>query len=190
VLTGEVSLGFRRAGRVPGSGAMSYRYRRRDSRGWLIALVAVVAVAGAGTHAAPPASAPPVAAQQAISYAKAQIGCPYLWGGTGPCGTGFDCSGLVMHAYASAGVAIPRTSEAQWAGLRHIPAGDQEPGDLVFFAGGDGTTAAPGHVGLVLGPHRMVEAYATGYPVRISHYGTSDSPPGDQEPAGFARPAE
>jgi peptidoglycan DL-endopeptidase CwlO len=172
-----------------------YRYRRRRRRGqngWLVVLVAAVAFAGVGAkHATANASpqAPAGAAQRAIADAEAQLGCPYLWGGTGPCGTGFDCSGLVMQAYASAGVAIPRTSEAQWAGLRHIAAGDQAPGDLVFFAGGDGTVAAPGHVGLVLGPHRMVEAYAPGYPVRISHYGTPDSPPGDQEPAGFARPA-
>jgi peptidoglycan DL-endopeptidase CwlO len=171
-----------------------YRYhrRRRGQNGWLVVLVAAVAFAGVGAkHATANASpqAPAGAARRAIAYAEAQLGCPYLWGGTGPCGTGFDCSGLVMQAYAFAGVAIPRTSEAQWAGLRHIPAGDQEPGDLVFFAGGDGTMAAPGHVGLVLGPHRMVEAYAPGYPVRISHYGTPDSPPGDQEPAGFARPA-
>jgi cell wall-associated NlpC family hydrolase len=126
--------------------------------------------------------------QQAISYAKAQLGCPYLWGGTGPCGTGFDCSGLVMQAYAAAGVDIPRTSQEQWAALPHIPAGDQQPGDLVFFAGGDGTPTAPGHVGMVLGKHRMVEAYAPGYPVRISHYGTPNSPPGDESAVGFARP--
>ena len=94
----------------------------------------------------------------------------------------------MIEAYASAGVTIPRTSKEQWAALPHIPPSGQRPGDLVFFAGADGTATAPGHVGLVLGPHRMVEAYATGYPVRISHYGTPDSPAGDQAPAGFARP--
>jgi peptidoglycan DL-endopeptidase CwlO len=170
-----------------------YRYRRLGQNGWLIALVAVVAMAGVGAHTATAASrvapAPSSAARQAIAYAKAQLGCPYLWGGTGPCAAGFDCSGLVMQAYASAGVAIPRTSEAQWAVLPHVPAGDQQPGDLVFFPGSDGTWASPGHVGLVLGKHRMVEAYAAGFPIRISHYGTPNSPPGDQEPAGFARPA-
>jgi cell wall-associated NlpC family hydrolase len=168
-----------------------YRYRRRGQNGWLVVLVAVVAFAGVGArHAAANASpqAPAGAAQQAIAYAEAQLGCPYLWGGTGPCSTGYDCSGLVMEAYASAGVTIPRTSQAQWAQLPHIPPGHQRPGDLVFFPGADGTWTAPGHVGLVLGPHRMVEAYAPGYPVRISHYGTPGSPAGDQAPAGFARP--
>jgi cell wall-associated NlpC family hydrolase len=167
-----------------------YRRRRRGQNGWLVVLVAVVAVAGVGArHSAALASphVPAGAAGQAISYAEVQLGKPYVWGATGP--DAFDCSGLVMEAYASVGVTIPRTSQEQWAALPHIPPGDQRPGDLVFFAGGDGTTTAPGHVGLVLSRHRMVEAYAPGYPVRISRYGTSDSPPGDQEPVGFTRPA-
>src|SRR5262249_40629882 len=55
-------------------------------------------------------------AGKAVAFAFAQLGCPYVFGGTGPCGAGFDCSGLTMQAWAAAGVAIPRTSEAQ-AGL-------------------------------------------------------------------------
>ena len=122
----------------------------------------------------------------AIAYAQQQISKPYLWGGTGP--DTFDCSGLVMMAYQAAGVGIPRTSQAQWAWGPQIQPGHEEPGDLVFFAGSDGTTAAPGHVGLVIGGGKMIEAYATGYPVRIASYGTSTSPPGDQHPVGFTRP--
>ena len=166
-----------------------YRYRRRRENHWLLVLVAAVAVASVGArHSAALTSphAPAGAAGQAIAYAEAQLGKPYLWGATGP--DAFDCSGLVMEAYASADVTIPRTSQDQWATLPHIPPGGQRPGDLVFFVGADGTATAPGHVGLVLGRHRMVEAYATGYPVRISHYGTPDSPAGDQAPTGFARP--
>jgi cell wall-associated NlpC family hydrolase len=124
------------------------------------------------------------AAQRAIAYAKAQLGKPYVWGGTGP--DGFDCSGLTEMAWSAAGVSIPRTSEKQWAGLRHVPASQRRPGDLVFFAGVDGTSTAPGHVGLVIGKHSMVEAYGTGYPVRISQYGTAASAPGDGDPVGFA----
>jgi peptidoglycan DL-endopeptidase CwlO len=122
----------------------------------------------------------------AIAYAEAQIGKPYQWGGTGP--DAFDCSGLVMMAYRQAGVEIPRTSEEQWAWGPRIQTGHEEPGDLVFFAGSDGTRANPGHVGLVIGPGKMVEAYATGFPIRISSFGTSNSPPGDQVPVGFTRP--
>jgi len=78
----------------------------------------------------------------AIAYAKAQIGKPYLWGGTGP--FAFDCSGLMMTAYLKAGVSIPRTSEAQWAWGPRVAPGHEEPGDLVFFAGSDGTPPRPG----------------------------------------------
>jgi hypothetical protein len=58
----------------------------------------------------------------------------------------------------------------------------------VFFAGADGTPAAPGHVGLVLGGHRMIEAYSTGYPVRVAVFGTPAAAPGDTVPVGFTRP--
>jgi peptidoglycan DL-endopeptidase CwlO len=129
---------------------------------------------------------PNQAVSTAIAYAQQQISKPYLWGGTGP--DAFDCSGLVMMAYQAVGVDIPRTSQEQWAWGPKIQAGHEEPGDLVFFAGSDGTTKAPGHVGLVIGGGKMIEAYATGYPVRIAPYGTSTSPPGDQHPVGFTRP--
>jgi cell wall-associated NlpC family hydrolase len=122
----------------------------------------------------------------AINFARAQIGKPYLWGGTGP--DAFDCSGLVMMAYRAAGVDIPRTSEDQWAWGPRIQPGHEEPGDLVFFAGSDGTPANPGHVALVIGNGKMVEAYATGFPIRISSFGTSNSAPGDQTVVGFTRP--
>jgi cell wall-associated NlpC family hydrolase len=58
----------------------------------------------------------------------------------------------------------------------------------VYFAGSDGTTSAPGHVGLVIGPNRMIEAYATGYAIRASSFGTPQSPAGDQNPVGFTDP--
>ena len=122
----------------------------------------------------------------AIAYAKAQIGKPYVWGGTGP--DGFDCSGLVMMAYQAAGITIPRTSQAQWAWGPRIQPGQVEPGDLVFFAGSDGTPTNPGHVGLVIGKNLMVEAYATGFPIRISSFGTAKSAAGDGTVVGFTRP--
>ena len=124
----------------------------------------------------------------AISFAEEQIGKPYLFGGTGP--AAFDCSGLVMMAYKTAGVDIARTSQAQWATLPHVSANQVQVGDLVFFAGSDGTRTAPGHVGLVIGKNKMVEAYATGTAIRISTYGLASSAPGDGvgEVVGFAQP--
>lgn len=127
------------------------------------------------------------AAGTAVAYAQQQIGKPYSWGGTGP--GSFDCSGLVMMAYQSAGVTVPHTSQDQWATEPHVPAGQEQPGDAVFFAGSDGTPSAPGHEGIVIGDHKMIEAYATGYPVRVSTFGLPSSPAGDEDPVGFTRPA-
>jgi cell wall-associated NlpC family hydrolase len=137
-------------------------------------------VAGcATTGGVPAAAAPSQAVATAINYAQAQLGKPYLWGGTGP--DAFDCSGLVMMAYRAAGINIERTSQAQWASETRIPASQVQPGDLVFFAGADGTRTSPGHVGLVIGHGQMIEAYATGFPIRIATYTNRD-------PVGFTRP--
>ena len=129
---------------------------------------------------------PNAAVSTAIGFAEDQVGKPYLWGGTGP--DAFDCSGLVMMAYRAAGIFIQRTSQQQWTSEPRVPASQVQPGDLVFFAGADGTMAAPGHVGLVIGGGQMIEAYATGFPIRISSYGKPTSPPGDQNVVGFTQP--
>jgi peptidoglycan DL-endopeptidase CwlO len=115
----------------------------------------------------------------AIGYAEQQLGKPYLWGGTGP--DAFDCSGLVMMAYRAAGIDIPRTSQQQWTWGPRVKPSQVQPGDLVFFAGSDGTRTSPGHVGLVIGGGLMIEAYATGYPIRVAPYSGRD-------PVGFTRP--
>jgi len=126
------------------------------------------------------------AAATAIAYARSQLGKPYLWGGTGP--DAFDCSGLVMQAYAAAGISIPRTSEEQWAAGPQ--ASTAQPGDLVFFAGADGTATSPGHVGIVVDParHLMIDAYATGLPVEYDTYGLPGSAGGLADPVGFTDP--
>ena len=129
---------------------------------------------------------PNAAVAAAIQFAHQQIGKPYLWGGTGP--DAFDCSGLVMMAYRAAGINIERTSQQQWASEQKVPAAQVQPGDLVFFAGSDGTPTAPGHVGLVIGKGKMIEAYATGFPVRISTFGTASSAAGLAKIVGFTRP--
>ena len=130
--------------------------------------------------------APNAIVGEAVSYAEQQIGKPYLFGGTGP--DAFDSSGLVMMAYQAAGVTIARTSQAQWLTLPHVPRAQVQPGDLVFFAGSDGTPTAPGHVGLVIGKNMMIEAYATGTLIRVSTFGEPTSPPGDNTVVGFAQP--
>ncbi|MGH3153369.1 MAG: C40 family peptidase [Streptosporangiaceae bacterium] len=138
-------------------------------------------VAGCTTSAGgvPAIAAPNQVVATAIAYAEQQLGKPYQWGGTGP--DAFDCSGLVMMAYRTAGIGIERTSQAQWASEPKVPASQVQPGDLVFFAGADGTVTSPGHVGLVIGHGEMIEAFATGFPIRVASYTNRD-------PIGFTRP--
>ena len=89
-------------------------------------------------------------ADQAVQFAYDQLGCPYVYGGTGPCGSGFDCSGLTMSAWASAGVSIPRTSYEQ-AGLPAVSTSDLQPGDILEFAGDS-------HVGIYVGGGMLIDA--------------------------------
>jgi len=89
-------------------------------------------------------------AGQAVAFAFAQLGCPYVFGGTGPCADGFDCSGLMMQAWAAAGIAIPRTSEEQ-AGLPAVPESALQPGDILEFAGDS-------HVGMYVGGGMLIDA--------------------------------
>ncbi len=74
---------------------------------------------------------------EALKWAKSEIGVPYVWGGETP-GVGFDCSGLTQWAWAKAGFTIPRTTEMQWADLRHISLKQLQPGDLLYYYNLDG----------------------------------------------------
>lgn len=108
-------------------------------------------------------------AEGALSFALSQIGVPYVWGGESP--SGYDCSGLVRAAYRSVGIAIPRTSEEQFASESHLPSGAPlEPGDLVFF--GPGPRDAT-HVGMVVAAGEMVDAPFTGTDVRTEPFPTT-----------------
>ncbi|MCX5387405.1 C40 family peptidase [Streptomyces sp. NBC_00083] len=89
-------------------------------------------------------------AGQAVSFAMAQIGKPYGWGDVGP--SSYDCSGLTSVAWAHAGHPIPRTSQAQWQGLRHVSLSSAQPGDLIIYFH-DAT-----HVGMYIGGGQIVHA--------------------------------
>ena len=158
----------------------------------LLAGVGHAVTARAGTHphhhGSPARSA---AAATAIRYARAQLGKPYCWGGTGascpnPPYTGYDCSGLIYEAYASAGIAIPRTTFTEWPALPHVPASQRRAGDLVFAPGSDGSMASPGHVGLLIGRNTVIQAYGTGYPIDTSSL--SNFAAGAGGIVGYARP--
>jgi cell wall-associated NlpC family hydrolase len=164
--------------------------RHRVPGGLAVPAVAVaVGLAALSAHHGAAAGGPPGrAAAAAIAYARAQLGKPYLWGGTGP--GAFDCSGLVMAAYAAAGVTTARTSQEQWATEPHVTA--PQAGDLVFFTGAlQPGEQPPGHVGLVVDParHLMIDAYGTGTGVRYDTYGLASSAAGLSAPWGFTDPA-
>ena len=89
------------------------------------------------------------AGEAAVTYAEKQIGVPYVWGGE-TSGLGFDCSGLVQWAWAQAGYATPRTTEAQWAALPHVPLNQLQPGDLLYYFNLDGDNAVD-HVVMYVG---------------------------------------
>ena len=97
-------------------------------------------------------------ADKAVAFAYAQIGCPYVYGGTGPCPRGYDCSGLAQASWAAAGVAIPRDSYEQWAGLPHVSLSAIEPGDLLIYNG-------EGHVAIYVGNGYIIDAPQTGLDV-------------------------
>ncbi|MHB1497434.1 MAG: C40 family peptidase, partial [Acidimicrobiales bacterium] len=99
------------------------------------------------------------AAATAVQAALSRVGDPYVWGAAGP--GAFDCSGLVMWAYAQAGVYLPHYSGAQYADTTHIPMSALQPGDLVF-------PANPGqHVAMYIGNGEIVQAPYTGADVQV-----------------------
>ena len=111
------------------------------------------------------AKAPNTTAAAAIRAAATRLGLPYVWGATGP-GT-FDCSGLTMWAYRQAGLAIPRTSRQQYAGLPKIAVAELLPGDLVFYASGSAPSSIH-HVSMYLGDGLILTAPRAGDVVKIS----------------------
>jgi len=99
------------------------------------------------------------AAAVAVAAALSMVGDPYVWGAAGP--DYFDCSGLVMWAYAQAGVSLPHYSGSQFDDTIQIPMSDLEPGDLVF-------PADPGeHVAMYIGNGNIVQAPDTGTDVQV-----------------------
>jgi peptidoglycan DL-endopeptidase CwlO len=101
----------------------------------------------------------------AIDFALGELGKPYVWGATGP--ATYDCSGLIMRAFQSAGVNLPRVSRQQFYSGGHVPVAQAQAGDLLFYATDRDDPATIHHVVLYLGDGQMVEAPYSGEQVRV-----------------------
>ena len=102
------------------------------------------------------------------------MGVPYSWGGGNAAGpsngidsgagtVGFDCSGLILYAFAGVGIKLPHYSGAQYDMGRKIPSSQMRRGDVIFYGPGGSQ-----HVTLYLGNGQMLEAPYTGSNVKIS----------------------
>jgi cell wall-associated NlpC family hydrolase len=96
----------------------------------------------------------------ALKYALQQIGDRYVFGADGM--TTWDCSGLTMRAFQSAGVKLPHSSAAQSRMGKSVPFSQKKPGDLIFFG------RPVSHVGIYLGGARMVHAPRSGSRVKVA----------------------
>jgi cell wall-associated NlpC family hydrolase len=111
-------------------------------------------------------------ALDAVKFALSQLGVPYLWGAEGP--NRYDCSGLMLAAYRSVGVTLPRIANEQFHSSPAVTStrtsrGDLlVPGDMVFFSDDLNDWTKIHHVGMYIGSGKMVHAPSTGDVVKIS----------------------
>lgn len=123
------------------------------------------------------------ASEYVIRRAGSQMGVPYSWGGGNAAGAstgidsgsntvGFDCSGLILYAFAGVGIKLPHYSGSQYDLGRKIPSSQMRRGDVIFYGPGGSQ-----HVTLYLGNGQMLEAPFTGSQVKVSPVRTSGMTP-------------
>lgn len=123
------------------------------------------------------------ASEYVIARAMSQVGVPYSWGGGNANGPsrgidqgantiGFDCSGLMLYAFAGVGIQLEHYSGSQYTAGRQIPSSQMRRGDLIFY----GPNASQ-HEALYLGNGMMLEAPYTGAQVRVAPVRTSGMTP-------------
>ncbi len=91
-----------------------------------------------------------------VAFATKQLGKPYRYGAVGP--NAYDCSGLTLAAYKSAGRGLVRTSYSQLSAYKSVPKSALQPGDIVGFYGGS-------HVAVYVGKGYVIHASRPGRPV-------------------------
>jgi cell wall-associated NlpC family hydrolase len=108
-------------------------------------------------------------AGKALQFALKQIGDKYVFGADGM--TYWDCSGLTMRAFQTAGVSLPHSSRAQFNYGKLVKRSNLAAGDLVFFG------RPISHVGIYLGGGKMVHAPRSGSRVKVaSAYNLGNKP--------------
>ncbi|MGV0792302.1 NlpC/P60 family peptidoglycan endopeptidase RipA [Mycolicibacterium sp. XJ1819] len=123
------------------------------------------------------------ATEYVIKRAMSQMGVPYSWGGGNAAGpsrgidsgagtVGFDCSGLMLYAFAGVGIKLDHYSGSQYNAGRKIPSAQMRRGDMLFW-GPNGSQ----HVALYLGDGQMLEAPYTGSVVKVSPVRSSGMTP-------------
>jgi len=96
--------------------------------------------------------------QIAMLSALTQLGVPYRSIHSEE-GVGFDCSGLMIWAFAQAGIELPRISSDQISAAERIEPEQAEPGDLTYY---------PGHISMYIGEGMMVHSPYTGSTVEVT----------------------
>ncbi len=109
--------------------------------------------------------------EDVVRTARRYLGVPYVLGGTTP--KAFDCSGFVRWVFAQHGIAMPRTARQQ-AGLGEAPrAGEPlQPGDLLFFHGGNGAQ----HIAMYVGRDTIIHASSRSRRVKLDRFSGKYNP--------------
>jgi cell wall-associated NlpC family hydrolase len=161
--------------------------KKKEDDAAAAAAAAAAASRPVANRPAPPSAAVsvPAAGRAAavIARAMAELGMPYAWGGGTPSGPsrgisdgggdadyygdynkiGFDCSGLMVYAFAGVGIYLPHYSGYQYYAGQHVPLSQMAPGDMLFY----GNASDIHHVTLYIGGGRMIEAPYSGASVRV-----------------------
>jgi len=111
-----------------------------------------------GTQPSQPAPTGSGKGAVAVRFAYAQVGKPYVYGASGP--NSYDCSGLTMAAWKSAGVSLAHNAAMQYNSIPHVSRGSLSPGDLVFSNG-------LGHVTIYIGNGQVISAPTSGRNVEV-----------------------
>jgi hypothetical protein len=107
-----------------------------------------------------PASYEPTARYKAAAFACRQAGKPYVWAADGP--GSYDCSGLTLAAWRSAGVYLPHQSRSQRASIPYVKRANLRLGDIVFYY------SPIHHVAIYVGNNKVMHAPAAGDNVRMA----------------------